>query len=382
MTQIKKYNKKDGSTAYQFNVYVGRNPRTGKNVYRKRQGFKTKKQAQIALADLLKDIDKNGLDQKKSNVETFSDLYNLWIDQQRTKVKPSTMNVEKQICTLHILPFLGDYKLSAIRVLDCQQLVNKWHESGVKSYRQYRTLASQIMKYGEAMELIDSNPMSKTILPRKREEESKLKYYTKEQLEHFFECLTTEGDYKKFAYFRLLAFTGCRKSEVLALQWKDIDFENKVVSITKTLAINEQGEVVAQPPKTSSSVRSISLDDETLKVMKKWHIMQRTDYLSMGYNTSNDKQLLFTSYQNKLLHPTVVYEWLRNMIRKYKLPKISPHHFRHTHASLLLQAGVPVKEVSERLGHKDISITLEIYSHVMPEEKEKTASKFANFVGF
>ena len=79
---------------------------------------------------------------------------------------------------------------------------------------------------------------------------------------------------------------------------------------------------------------------------------------------------------------TKTYQWLKSIIRVHELPKITPHHFRHTHASLLLQAGIPVKEVSERLGHKDVKITLEIYSHVMPEEQEKTASKFANFVGF
>lgn len=70
-------------------------------------------------------------------------------------------------------------------------------------------------------------------------------------------------------------------------------------------------------------------------------------------------------------------DWL-----KYKLPRIAPHHFRNTHASLLLQADIPVKGVSERLGHINVKIPLEIYSHVMPEEKEKTAAKFANFVGF
>ena len=70
------------------------------------------------------------------------------------------------------------------------------------------------------------------------------------------------------------------------------------------------------------------------------------------------------------------------LLKKYKLPRITPHHFRHTHASLLLQTSAPVKEVTERLGHKDVKITLKIYSHVMPEEAEKTASKFANFVVF
>lgn len=74
--------------------------------------------------------------------------------------------------------------------------------------------------------------------------------------------------------------------------------------------------------------------------------------------------------------------WLNRIIKKYELPRITPHVFRHTHTSLLLQAGIPVKEVCDRLGDKDISITLGIYAHVMPEEKEKTAEKFANFVNF
>ena len=80
MTQIKSYKTKDNLTRYFFNVYVGRNPKTGKNVYRKRQGFKTKKQAQIALADLLKDIEENGLF-NENKVMTFKDLYDMWLKQ-------------------------------------------------------------------------------------------------------------------------------------------------------------------------------------------------------------------------------------------------------------------------------------------------------------
>ncbi len=111
-------------------------------------------------------------------------------------------------------------------------------------------------------------------------------------------------------------------------------------------------------------------------------MLQRSDYLQMGFNTSSDDQHLFTDNKNQLHKLAIPNQWLTSIIRKYKLPRITPHHFRHTHASLLLQAGIPIKEVSERLGHKDITITLEIYCHVMPEEKEKTAAKFASFVGF
>lgn len=381
MTQINKYTKKDGSTAYMFNAYVGRNPNTGKKVWRKRQGFRTKKQAQIALAEILKDIEENGINGKPTT-GTFKELYDMWLKQQRMNVKPSTIALNRRFIERHVLPYLGNHKLDEITVVYCQQLVNKWFEQGYKQYSYFRKATAQVMRYGEAMELMKSNPMSKTILPRRVEEEKKLQYYTKEELARFFECLHQFGNFKQLAFFRLLAFTGCRKSEVLSLQWKDLDFSGKSVMIGKTLATDENNQIIIQTPKTSASTRSISLDDETLKILSKWRSIQRTDYLQLGFNTSSEEQYIFTNKKNEWYYPQVVNDWLKYLINKYKLPRITPHHFRHTHASLLLQAGIPVKEVSERLGHKDVKITLEIYSHVMPEEKEKTAAKFANFVGF
>lgn len=380
MTQIKPYKTKDNLTRYFFNVYVGRNPKTGKNVYRKRQGFTTKKQAQIALADLLKDIEENGLF-NENKVMTFKDLYDMWLKQHRLNVKPSTIATNRRFVEGHVLPHLGDMKLDDITVVYCQKLVNEWYEE-YKQYPYFRKVTAQIMRYGEAMEIMKGNPMAKTILPRKKEEDKKLQYYTKEELQHFFECLEQYGNYKQLAFFRALAFTGCRKSEILSLQWEDIDLFNKTVSIGKTLAIDENLDIIIQTPKTSSSVREISLDDETIKILSRWRSIQREEYFQMGFNTTSDKQFVFTNIRNELYYPQIVNDWLKYLIKKYKLPKITPHNFRHTHASLLLQAGIPVKEVSERLGHKDIKITLEIYSHVMPEEAEKTANKFANFVGF
>lgn len=380
MTQINKYTKKDGSTAYMFNVYVGLNSK-GKNVYRKRQGFKTKKQAQIALAKILEDIEENGFDSKPS-VITFQQLYDKWLAQHRLNVKPSTIALNRRFIEGHVLPYLGECKLTDITVIQCQELVNKWFNQGYKQYPYFRKVTAQIMRYGEAMELMPSNPMSKTILPRAKEEEKKLQFYTKDEMARFFKCLEDFGNFKQLAFFRLLAFTGCRKSEILSLQWKDIDMTEKSVSIGKTLALDENTEIIIQTPKTASSTRSVGLDDETVKIMAKWRTIQRTDYLSMGFNTSSDDQYIFTNDRNELYYPQVVNDWLNYLIKKYELPRITPHHFRHSHASLLLQAGVPIKEVSERLGHKDVKITLEIYSHVMPEEAKKTATKFANFVGF
>ena len=382
MTQINKYAKKDGSTAYMFNAYVGRNPNTGKKVWRKRQGFKTKKQAQIALAEILKDIEENGIVTNNPNIVRFQDLYNLWLEQQTLNVKTSTLIDQKGFIETHILPKLGKVKLTDITVVQCQRLVNEAYNQGLKRYSYVRSVTAQIMRFGESLEIMKDNPMKRTILPRKNQEDEKLKYYTKEELAYFFKCVKQNENYQQFACFRLLAFTGARKSEIMALQWSDIDFKGKTVDINKTVAKDENNRIILQPPKTSSSKRILSIDDETLKILNKWRMLQRSDYLQMGFNTSSDDQHIFTDNKNQLHKLAIPNQWLTSIIRKYKLPRITPHHFRHTHASLLLQAGIPIKEVSERLGHKDITITLEIYSHVMPEEKEKTAAKFASFVGF
>ncbi|MGX7196766.1 tyrosine-type recombinase/integrase [Enterococcus olivae] len=382
MTQINKYTKKDGTSAYMFNAYVGRNPRTGKNVYRKRQGFKTKKQAQIALAEILKDVDENGIESDNSNIITFQDLYDLWIDQQKLNVKTSSFIDQKSFVDNHVLPFLGKMKLNEITVVKCQQLVNKAYDSGLKRYSYVRSVTAQIMRFGESLDILKDNSMKRTILPRKKQEEEKLKYYTKEELTTFFHYLKDNSNFQQLTFFRILAFTGARKSEIMALQWKDIDFKNKTITIDKTVAKDFNNTITIQSPKTHSSIRTLSIDDETIQLIKRWRVLQRSDYLKMGFNTSSDEQFLFTDRKNQLHKLAIPNQWLKSILTKYELPKITPHHFRHTHASLLLQAGIPVKEVSERLGHKDITITLEIYSHVMPEEQEKTASKFANFVGF
>lgn len=381
MTKIERYIKQDGTKAFMFNAYVGKHPRTGRNVYRKRQGFKTKKQAQIALAKLINDIDENGILNEKK-IMTFDELYLLWFNQIKLDVKGSTANSYKRWYKTYIKDYIGELRIDKLNVMQCQKFVNDLRSTGIKSYRQHRNLANQILRFAEAMELISSNPMSKTIVPRKNDDDDTLKFYTKAELEFFFRCLQDDNRHMRFVFFRVLAFTGMRKGEVLALTWKDIDFNKKMLSIDKTVTRDIDGNKVIEPPKTKESIRDISVDDETLKILKKWRMIQREEYFQKGFNTSVDSQFIFTNDDNTFFHGETVTTWLNRVIKKYNLPVITPHHLRHTHASLLLQAGVPIKEVAARLGHADTTITDRIYSHVMPEEKEKTAEKFANFVGF
>ncbi|MBP2103163.1 integrase [Enterococcus alcedinis] len=270
-------------------------------------------------------------------------------------------------------------KLTDISVPYCQKVLSKWHAK-YKMWDSIRKQTGQILAYGVSMEYIDSNPMRKTIRPKHKEYEVKRKFYTKDELNTLLDAFRDFGNTKQNAFFRLLAYTGMRKSEVLALQWKDIDMFNKELHVNKTVAIDEHKNIIIQTPKTKASRRTISLDKGTLAILNDWKIQQRTEYLKLGYNTSSEEQHVFTTLKNTLYIPNTVNDWLRYILKKYNLPRITPHGFRHTHASLLLEAGESVKVVQQRLGHENSKVILDIYAHITNNAPKKTGQDFADMM--
>ena len=387
MASFTQYKLANGKKKWKFQAYLGTDPDTGERVKTTRRGFDSKKEAQVSLAHLQADFEKNSRKLNSEEMITFRELYDLWLVQYRLKVKPSTVATSKRFIESYALEHFGNLKLDKITVRYCQKIVNKWHET-YKQYHYFRKVVGQVLQFGIQMELIDSNPMRKTILPRKKEVEEFPNFYTKKQLETFFECLEEHIELsgrtstKLLAFFRLLAFTGMRKSEVLALQWKDISLFNQELTIGKTLATDEFDQIVVQEPKTVSSQRSIRLDRNTVKILEQWRVNQKEWYLKFGYNTSSEDQFLFTNKFNGLYYPQAPNDWLYTILKKYELPKITLHGFRHTHASLLFESGASIKEVQERLGHKDVKTTMNIYAHVTPEKIKETGERFAKYVNF
>lgn len=385
MAVIKSYTKEDGSTAYKFNAYLGIDPMTGKKKRTTRQGFKTQKEAKLALSRLLIEIEENGF--KKSEKYTFADLYELWFESAyKNTVKESTYVKTRESFRLHILPKFGHLRLEKITVTYCQTTVNDWCKTLAK-YRAMKNYVTRIFDYAITLDLVESNPMRKISMPTKHKDvtEEKIEnFYTKEELQHFFSCLQQETGLSRkwFVLFRLLAFSGMRKGEALALQWKDIDFTNETVTINKTVARGENNALVIQTPKTAKGVRTIVLDKITLSILKKWRTEQATDYLKLGFNTMKPTQPIFTTIHNNYVQLASVVNRLNKIIIKHDLKRITVHGFRHTHCSLLFEAGASIQEVKERLGHSDIKTTMNIYTHVTKKAKEETAEKFANYVNF
>lgn len=381
MATIQSY-KKDGKNYYKFQLYVGLDPLTSKPIKTTRRGFKTKKEAQLALSRLQIEIEQGTF--RKQTSDTYQDVYNLWIERYKLTVKESTFVKTKEIFKLHILPLFGQYKIEKINVQVCQKHINTWFAT-LKKYRSIKAYASKVLDYAVTLGILSNNVMKNVTMPVNIEPPKEIEqenFYTKEQLIQFLNYLKQEGNFKHYALFRLLAFSGMRKGEALALTWNDIDFRKNEIRINKTLSSGENNRLFVQTPKTKNSIRTLKMDKITMNILEEWNKIQKQDYLKLGINTLKPKQLVFSNENNEYLQPAMTRKWILRIQDKYDLPKITTHGLRHTHCSLLFEAGASIKEVQERLGHSDIQTTMNIYTHVTEKAKDEAVRKFASYMNF
>lgn len=388
MATIKQYTKKDGSKAWLFQTYLGINQATGKPVKTTRRGFDTKKEAQLELNRLLVDFEKNGSTKNKSM--TFEQLYKIWFEQHKKDIKATTEQRIKIYFNNHILKRFTKMKLTKITPLFCQKMLNDWSDS-LATYKQMRIYVSMVFKYGILIGVMDDNPMERTIIPKRKNNTAKEEsdsYYTKGELQEFFVCLEKLKDNRAFTFFRILAFIGLRKGEALALTWNDIDFENKLLIINKTLAELKSGQPIIQETKTSSSNRIVQMDSKTCSILKEYknHIIKEKFALGIRDENFNDNVVFSNSVlyrKNQYLYkayPNNVLEKVKRHFPDMKIIKV--HDFRKTNASLLFESGASIKDVSQRLGHKSTKITTDIYIKVTKAKQNETAEKFSKYMAF
>ena len=387
MATFTKYKKGDG-TYWQFRCYLGTDEATGKRISTRRRGFKTEREAKQAYKQLLIDYEKNGgLNSKPTlNIKTFEELYNLWLESYQTTVKESTLLSIKRKFRLHILPKFGNMKLDKISIAQAQKAVNEWAKK-LDTFDVVNSYCSRLMKYAISLELIDKNPFEYVIKPKSKDKDDKIKFYTKDELQtilNYLESRTHSEDelhrHQEYFYYclvRLLAFSGLRINEALALEWSDIGFNACTLSVSKTLSITENG-FKPSTPKTKASIRTISLDGKTMQILKAW----RTIHKEMLFMNGKRSELLFSNYLGVVISYTNHWRQVETRLNKTGVTPLSFHAFRHTHASLLFASGVSMKEAQARLGHSSIQMTMDIYTHVTADQQTETVEKLAKFANF
>lgn len=376
MATFKQYEKKDGTKAWLFQAYLGVNPLTGKEVRTTRRNFKTKKEAQLALSRLQVDYVSDGL--KKGKEETFKEVYELWFEVYKTTVKEVTLIKTEIKFKKWLLPIYGNMKMKEVTTKHAQKIINQWAQE-TDQYRILHSSASRIFKYAINLGIIQSNPLSNVMMPQRKKEKVKdehVKVYTKEQLNALFDYVnhrpaTYDDDFNK-TMLRFLIYSGCRISEALALNWSDIDFKENTVSIDKTLSDVKHG-VQITTPKTDTSIDVLPIDAKTMAVLKRWQVNQRIYMLELGITNPT---MPFCSIEKKLITHNTFYIRMKKISKHAAIPFMGSHVTRHTHASLLLDAGASMKEVQERLRHSSITVTMDIYGHLSKETKINIVEKF------
>lgn len=371
-------------TFFKVRGYLGVDPLTGKQVNINKGGFNTKKEANNYLRKAILDLENSKyLVVKKEKKNTYQEAYEEWIEIYRNNVKESTLHKTMVVFRDHILPKFGKYKIDLISINSLQKQAYEWH-SKYKNYKKMINYTFAVFNYAFRMGYISSNPKDKFIMPKKVQEQQDddLKYYTREELITLFKYLEKDATNEWFTFFRLLAYTGIRKGECLALTWNDIDFKNNTLTVNKTISVGLNNKQIIQDPKSFNSFRTISIDTNTMTILKKWKTEQASMLLKFGHNSMNKNQLLFsTASRNKMYTLSKPRTILKKVCDKNNFKFIHIHGFRHTHASLLFESGVTMESVKERLGHSDIQTTVNIYTHITQKNKDKTAKKFANYMG-
>ncbi|HGI1213954.1 TPA: tyrosine-type recombinase/integrase [Streptococcus pyogenes] len=369
--KITEHKKKNGTIVYRASIYLGIDQMTGKRVKTSITGRTRKEVNQKAKHAQLDFLSNGSTIKRKVVIKTFKELSHLWLETYKLTVKPQTYDATVTRLNRHIMPTLGNMKVDKITASDIQMLINRLSKYYV-NYTAVRSVIRKILQQGVLLGLIDYNPARDIILPRKQPNaKKKVKFIDPSDLKSFLEHLETSQHKRYNLYFdaviyQLLLSTGLRIGEACALEWGDIDLENGTIAINKTYNKNLK---FLSTAKTQSGNRVISVDKKTLRSLKLYQMRQRQLFNEVGARVS---EVVFATPTRKYFNASVRQSALDTRCKEAGIERFTFHAFRHTHASLLLNAGISYKELQYRLGHANISMTLDTYGH-LSKDKEKEA---------
>lgn len=376
---ITEYKKKDGTIVYRTSLYLGVDSITGKKI-KTTISARTKKEIKTKALQAKFKFEKNGATRTAfTQYKNYSELLDSWWETYAPTIRPNSQNVIKGQLENYLRPAFGAYKLDKLTPAIIQQQVNKWardynqNNGGFKLYGQLHSYNKRILQYGVSLQALKSNPAKDILVPKVKKDKAKIKHFTDSELKQFFEYLDSL-DQKRFknlfcvTLYKFLLATGCRINEALALEWSDIDLDSAVVHITKTLNYKLE----TNSPKSKASYREIDIDPKTVSMLRQYKHRQIQEAWKIGKTETVAFSNIIKKYSN---YKSLEYD-LKAHFTRANVPNIGFHGFRHTHASLLLNAGIPYKELQHRLGHSTLSMTMDTYSHLSKESAKKAVSIF------
>ncbi|WP_449355645.1 tyrosine-type recombinase/integrase [Virgibacillus natechei] len=396
----KKIKTKSGQVKWECVADGPRNPATGKRNQITRRG-KTQKESKSKVLAAVRGLEENGIDSKISGRLTFDAVAQKWYESYKaTGIKDSTLlrrRKEINILNKHV----AKTPIGEITHYMYQEVIYiVFPDYARNTVKGIHSAANLIFKYAKKNKWIKENPAIDAVVPKKqktveeiKQENIEEKYLDHEELEEFLLAVAQYGKEYDLERFYTLAFSGMRPGELCALQKQDLLFETNEIDITKTLynEKNNMREYELTPPKTYSSVREVAMEPMIMDMLKK--VVLKNDKRKMKYRGSHvthrnitelyhDKDFVFARKNGYPFSTIPLNVRMNELLKRTNIKKAAtPHIFRHTHVSMLSEAGADIPTIMKRVGHDDSETTMKIYTHVTSKMKKEAPEKITNLYG-
>ena len=357
----------NGEKKYEITVEGERDLLTGK----RNRMYKTvgsMKEAKSVMRQMIVDMER-GIAVRKSP-KRVSEWLDEWLEMYLPNIAETTKIGYKTKIKNYIKPALGDIYLQSLRAEHVQKMVNDMIARGLapKNIRDTYNNINAAMKKAVRLRMIPFNPCEGVELPKLKRYRAKV--YDIKMIHHL---LDVAKDTDMYLPILLCVTVGLRRGELLALRWDNIDFKNSILQVRSNMVRGEK-DFVIKSPKTEAGVRDIRLGDEVMSVLREERKRYLEDALTQGIGFQNLNFVIRQSDGSPIRPDSMSKKW-RRFLEDKKLPSIRFHDLRHSNATALIQAGVNARVVQQRLGHSDVNITLNTYTHVLPEMDMEAAEK-------
>lgn len=314
----------------------------------------------------------------------FSDFCPIYLEIAANTLAPSTLNSYEKYIEHRLIPFFGHMKLKDIRPIHCQKFIQDLGKDTARidgknkplsssSIQRIFTVMKSIMAKAYKLGYIDKNPTETTRLDIPTIKQPETGIFDKEELSYMLDCLEDEPlQYKLLIHLAIV--TGARRGELVALQWDCIDYDRKTITIKQSNYKVTGQAIKTKVPKTSGSIREITIPKYCISILKQHKAAQMTERLQLG-SLWQDGNWIFTQWNGKPMYPDTPSLWFRKFQERNNLPHRKFHALRHTSATMLLTDGTNIKTVAARLGHSKITTTNR-YVHNITSADEAAANIF------
>lgn len=317
--------------------------------------------------------------------ETFAEQ---WFEEYaKVNLRPTSYARMKQL-TKRVYPAIGHKRLDKITARDIQKFVTDMLVNGKnmntgkplsrKTAVHHLSFISDVFSYAVRMGMLCDNPCRRVFVPKQEQEEKQI--YTIEQVKILYENLKSEP-MKYQVYLLLSIYSGYRRSEMLGLEWKDIDFEHDLIHVRRTSQYTSEKGIYTDTTKTRKSKRVSKMPVSIMNLLRQFKADQNEEARRLGTKWE-DYDRLFTKWNGAPMNPQTPFEWLKGYCERIGIPFRNIHSLRHLHASLLIFEGVDVVAVSEDMGHSVVGTTLNLYSHMFQEAKARNCDAISNALSF